>query len=330
MVNIILYFMEKTQIITLLMSSSLIITCYLLFKPFFSKKNHSNKSSESNSKKKEKNDEKQNISETFLNTSTLFFYNLFNYLKYPNIIQKKELKILGYHILTYSSEESKFIISDLITKPLDDLSKNVFNWYKENNEQKAILNKNKEIEKMFVECIATSNSRSNHKLQKILFTEINWEIENTEIKNNDKIISYYLRYKNEESLNKKMNNGLNCMKNSIENEIIFNHYELGVVRIFNSDINDNKLTTIVKNINGKLFQIYCQGNPKDIKNICNIETLPINYEDLVNYYSSNKKEIFALAGKKMKMNFSQAMKIDKSQCEKNMIFLGLIIFDEQG
>lgn len=330
MVNIILYFMEKAQIITLFMSLVLFIICYLLFTSFFSLINLLYNSNESNKKKKEKNNEKENLSEIFLNTLKIFFYNLFNYINNFIIPQKKEVKLLGYHKLIYLSEENKFVISELITNPLDDLSKNVFNCYKENNERKAIINKNKEIEKMFVECIATSNSHPNNLFQKILLNKINWEIENAQIKNDDKIISYYLKYKDEESLNEKLNNGLGCIKNSIENEIILNHYELGVVRIFNSDKNNNKLTTIVKNINGKLFQIYCQGKPEDIKNICNSDFLPVNFDDLVQYYKANNKEIFALAGKKMKMNFSQAMRIEKSLCEKNMLFLGFIVFDEQG
>ena len=331
MVNVILYFVDKTKILVLFLSLLPIIVCYLLFTSFSLNMTSNNKTVLT---QKSNNNKNQIISNsTYLNSfsNNLFFIALVKYLKKPKKNPKKETKIFGYHIMSYSPETKKYLISDLITEKISLLSKNVFNWIKQNINaptQKQELNKNKEMEKMFVESIATSNSRSQYTIQKSLLKEINWNIiktKNLVEEGEESIISYYIKYKNEATLEEKLNNQLDNFE--YEDEIIYNHYELGVVRIFDCDIDNYKLTTIVKNINGKYYKIYSQGSPKDIKNICNNETIPENFDELINYYVSKNKIVFALAGKLVKMNYLQAMRVEKNKCEKNMMFLGLIILD---
>ena len=331
MVNIILYFLDKTKILMLFLAFLPIIICYLLFTSFALSFNSNNKTIDS-----EKSNNNENLIKShsyFLHpfSTTLFFITLVKYLKKFKKNHKARKRILGYHTMSYSPETKKYLISDLITEEISLLSKNVFSWIKQNislPSQKQELNKNKEMEKMFVECVATSNSRSNYVIQKSLLKQINWDIIKTKNhvgEEEESIISYYIKYKNEAALEEKLNNQVD--NSEYEDEIIYNHYELGVVRIFDCDVDRYKLTTIVKNINGKYFKIYCQCSPKDIKNICNNETIPDNYDEIINYYISKNKIVFALAGKIVKMNYLQAMRIEKNKCEKNMMFLGLIIFD---
>ena len=328
MINVVVFFFDKTKILMFLLSLLPIIVCYLLFTSFSFNFNSNNKTTQSQNSN---NNDNQIISDSnYLNpfSTTIFFTALSKYFRKFNKIKKKQ-KILGYHTMSYSQETKKYLISDLITENISLLSKNIFNWIKQNINaptQKQELNKNKEMEKMFIECIATSNSRSKYIIQKSLLNQINWDIIKTKNHSEDEgIISYYIKYKNEATIEEKLNNQSENFE--YEDEIIYNHYELGVVRIFDCEINNYKLTTIVKNINGKYFKIYCQGSPKAIKSICNNETMPENFDELLNYYLSKKKIVFALAGKMLKMNYLQAMKIEKNKCEKNMMFLGLIIFD---
>ena len=331
MVNIILYFLDKTKILMLFLAFLPIIICYLLFTSFTLSFNSNNKTIDS-----KKSNNSENLIESrsyFLHSfsTTLFCITLVKYLKKLKKNHKARKRIFGYHTMSYSPETKKYLISDLITEEISLLSKSVFSWIKQNislPSQKQELNKNKEMEKMFVECVATSNSRSNYDIQKSLLKQINWDIIKTKNQvgeEEENIISYYIKYQNEATLEEKLNNQVD--NSEYEDEIIYNHYELGVVRIFDCDVDKYKLTTIVKNINGKYFKIYCQGSPKDIKNICNSETIPENYDELINYYISKNKIVFALAGKIVKMNYLQAMRIEKNKCEKNMMLLGLIIFD---
>ena len=83
---------------------------------------------------------------------------------------------------------------------------------------------------------------------------------------------------------------------------------------------------INKEVNGNIFKIYSEGNTNLIKEKCKIETIPENYNEIYEKYKEKGYEIIGLSGKKLKMSYLQSQKIERTKCESNMIFLGLIIY----
>ena len=117
----------------------------------------------------------------------------------------------------------------------------------------------------------------------------------------------------------------NISIDSEDEEELLSSYKLGICRTFEKDENNIK-TNIVKEVHGNLFKIYSEGNPNLIKEKCKKETIPCNFDYILQNYKEKGYNIIGLAGKKMKMNYLQSQRIDRSICESNMIFLGFVVY----
>ena len=213
-----------------------------------------------------------------------------------------------------------------------------------------MLNKNKlyELKEMFFENISSCHQINylNNKciskdpLDKLIFQESNWKIyeqkfsEETLSQNLNDTIAIFLRPNQEKDLKEKLEfvkkkySELNDKLNEEEEEsIIKEHYELGIIRNFGCDENSYKKTVIVKDVNDSYFKIFSKGNPNVILNLCKSESIPKNIYEVINQFKNQGKVIIALSGKIIKMNYLQSQFIERSKCENNMIFLGLIIIE---
>ena len=79
-------------------------------------------------------------------------------------------------------------------------------------------------------------------------------------------------------------------------------------------------------VNGNYYKIYSQGNPHLIKEKCRKETIPVNFNEMIDKYKKNGYNVIGISGKKMKMNYIQSQRVERSKCESNMIFLGFAVY----
>ena len=256
-------------------------------------------------------------------------------------------KIYGFLPIKFLESENKYIF-DTFMKNISNLSNEIFYYYK--SKRNCMLNKNKlyELKEMFFENISSCHQINylNNKyiskdpLDKLIFQESNWKIyeqkfsEETLSQNLNDIIAIFLRPNQEKDLKEKLEffkkkySELNDKLNEEEEEsIIKEHYELGIIRNFGCDENSYKKTVIVKDVNDNYFKIFSKGNPKVILNLCKNESIPKNIYEVINQFKNQGKVIIALSGKIIKMNYLQSQIIERSKCENNMIFLGLIIIE---
>ena len=256
-------------------------------------------------------------------------------------------KIYGFLPIKFLESENKYIF-DTFMKNISNLSNEIFYYYK--SKRNCMLNKNKlyELKEMFFENISSCHQINylNNKyiskdpLEKLIFQESNWKIyeqkfsEETLSQNLNDIIAIFLRPNQEKDLKEKLEfvkkkySELNDKLNEEEEEsIIKEHYELGIIRNFGCDENSYKKTVIVKDVNDNYFKIFSKGNPKVILNLCKNESIPKNIYEVINQFKNQGKVIIALSGKIIKMNYLQSQIIERSKCENNMIFLGLIIIE---
>ena len=111
-----------------------------------------------------------------------------------------------------------------------------------------------------------------------------------------------------------------------ENNIIKSHYEVNVIKRYNFSSKLQRMTVITKNNNdSNLYVVFSKGSPEKISSLCNKMTLPEDYDRVLNEYTAKGFRVLAMAGKKIKMNYSKALSIERDKIESNMIFLGLII-----
>ena len=89
------------------------------------------------------------------------------------------------------------------------------------------------------------------------------------------------------------------------------------------------MTVICKNINENYFKVFCKGSPETIINLCDKNTVPQNFHEILNQYTTKGYRVIGLAAKSLNINFEQSQLLPKNQAEKNLIFLGLIIFENK-
>lgn len=104
---------------------------------------------------------------------------------------------------------------------------------------------------------------------------------------------------------------------------------LGILRSFEFVSQLRRMSVIIKSNDGN-FQVLTKGAPEVIKDICEPNLFPDNYEELLHYYTHNGYRVIALAGKKLKKNtWLYSQKVPREEAESNLQFLGFIIFENR-
>ena len=192
--------------------------------------------------------------------------------------------------------------------------------------------KNKDLNELYVECLATCHGATlvNGKLigdpiDVKMFEATEWNLyeANEEKKDGmDSLISTYVRPKQESDLNSKL---ANLGENDDEEKIFREHYELGIVRRFDFSSKLQRMSVIVKDVNDQFYKFFCKGSPEKIKELCQPDTIPSDFNEQLMKYTSKGFRVLAMSVKMMKMNYIQSQQITRERTESNMIFLGLLI-----
>ena len=178
---------------------------------------------------------------------------------------------------------------------------------------------------MFIESLSSLNSWKNNEVEEVIFKEVNWNLEKHEEENEDESLVYQYIFPQAGFSQFSTNSNNGPEDGEEKEEKLLSTYKLGICRTFEENENNLK-SNIVKEVHGSLFKIYSEGNPELIKNKCKKETIPGNFNEILGKYKEKGFEVIGLAGKKMKMNYIQSQKIERSKCESNMIFLGFAIY----
>ena len=234
--------------------------------------------------------------------------------------ENKSIKIKGFHQNEIIEEQKKFNLSEKI-KNVDHLSQKLA--ISKNN----IIEKKEELSIMFVESLSYLNSWENNEIENEIFKKVNWNLEKTENQNKEESLVYQYIFPplKSSSQQSKILNIEQDDKEDKKEEELFSKYKLGICRTFEENENSLK-TNIVKEVNGNLYKIYSEGNPDLIKEKCRKDTIPGNFNEILGKYKEKGYNVIGLSGKKMKMNYIQSQRIDRSKCECNMIFLGFAIY----
>jgi hypothetical protein len=257
----------------------------------------------------------------------------FDDIKVKEKINKVEIK--GFYKNEINENRNKFILSDK-SENIDIITNKLIE--NKNN----INNKNEELSIMFIESLSSLNSWKNNEIENQLFKEINWNLEKRQ-NENDEEESLVYQYVFPQS---KPKNNTSCVTipilSSSQSSINTNYdyedeeeqkekellsaYKLGICRTFDYSEENKLKSNIVKAINEKYYKVYSQGEPDLIKEKCRKETIPENYNEMVDKYKKEGYNIIGISGKKMKMNYIQSQRVERSKCESNMIFLGFAVY----
>ncbi|SOV01783.1 related to YPK9 - vacuolar protein with a possible role in sequestering heavy metals [Ustilago sp. UG-2017a] len=106
--------------------------------------------------------------------------------------------------------------------------------------------------------------------------------------------------------------------------------ELGVLRTFEFVSSLRRMSVIVKRLKSQSMEVFVKGAPEVMADICDKDTFPADYDDLLSYYTKHGYRVIACAGKSMTgMSWIKAQRMRREQAESGLRFLGLIIFENK-
>ncbi|NXL77436.1 AT133 ATPase, partial [Leptocoma aspasia] len=108
-------------------------------------------------------------------------------------------------------------------------------------------------------------------------------------------------------------------------------YEIGIVRQFPFSSVLQRMCVIARVLGEKRMDAYMKGAPEVIASLCKQETVPVDFEHVLEEYTKQGFRVIALAHRKLesKLTWHKVQTISRDAIESNMDFLGLIIMQNK-
>ena len=257
-------------------------------------------------------------------------------------LTEDHLDIYSYVPITVNSgdnldDNKRNFIFGQETRSVEEMAKNSYNYYKDKIKDPSCKSAKNEMEQLFIECLACCQGARVHNeligdpIDVQMFKATGWNLieePNDPVNYNPKILTF-VRPSEEKSLTEKLAN-LEGIENAEKRDnIMRDHYELGIMRRFDFESKLQRMSSVVKSITGTSFMCYCKGSPEKISELCQENTIPDNFNEVLNRYTSQGFRVLALSCKVMQMTYDQAIEIPRDLAEKDLIFLGLLIVENQ-
>ena len=243
-------------------------------------------------------------------------------------LTEDHLDISGYVSVKINSE-NQFEFLPFVNNIKND-SNSILEHFKKKLSDSNYKNKNKDLLQYYTECNACCHCLTYVKEKLVgdpidvkMFEALGWYMKENDSNNGernlDPLVLNYIRPSSEEDIEIRLQTDDNT------NENIKGKYALGIVKRFDFSSKLQRMTTISKNINEKYFKAFCKGSPEKVKELCKPDSIPLNFDQVLNSYTIKGYRVLAMAAKGLKMDFNQSQTISREDVEKNMIFLGFLI-----
>lgn len=106
--------------------------------------------------------------------------------------------------------------------------------------------------------------------------------------------------------------------------------ELGVLKQFEFVSQLRRASVVVRQFGAAGGEIYLKGAPECMKEVCRPDSFPIDYEELLNYYTHRGYRVIGCASKSIpKLNWVKVQKMKRHEAESDLNFVGFIIFENK-
>ena len=106
--------------------------------------------------------------------------------------------------------------------------------------------------------------------------------------------------------------------------------ELGVIRTFDFVSALRRMSVIVKRLKSSSMEVYVKGAPEVMPEICDPSSFPLDYDDMLSYYTRNGFRVIAIAGKSIEgLTWLKAQRMRREVAESDLQFLGFIVFENK-
>lgn len=89
------------------------------------------------------------------------------------------------------------------------------------------------------------------------------------------------------------------------------------------------MSVIVKNFMDQSFKTFVKGSPEKIRELCLPETLPRNFDEILELYTECGYRVLALAAKNLEISYLKSQKITRDEIEYDLTFLGFLIMQNK-
>ncbi|OTA61144.1 hypothetical protein K449DRAFT_383211 [Hypoxylon sp. EC38] len=106
--------------------------------------------------------------------------------------------------------------------------------------------------------------------------------------------------------------------------------ELGILRTFEFVSQLRRASVIVRAFGKQSGNVYVKGAPECMRDICRPESFPKDYDELLSYYTHKGYRVIACATRYIKkLSWVKSQKIKRDEVEKDLDFVGFIIFENK-
>lgn len=106
--------------------------------------------------------------------------------------------------------------------------------------------------------------------------------------------------------------------------------ELGILRTFEFVSQLRRASVIVRAFGQQSGNVYVKGAPECMRDICRPESFPKDYDELLSYYTHKGYRVIACATRHIKkLSWVKSQKIKRDEVEKDLDFVGFIIFENK-
>ncbi|KAL3862341.1 hypothetical protein ACJMK2_008316 [Sinanodonta woodiana] len=116
-----------------------------------------------------------------------------------------------------------------------------------------------------------------------------------------------------------------------EHDLGMPQFEVGIVRQFTFSSALQRMSVITRTLGEDSMEVYCKGAPEKIVSLCDPNTVPRDFNDVLHKYTIQGFRVIALGYDTLdsKINWHQAQKISRDKVECNLKFLGLIVMQNK-
>ncbi|KJZ75510.1 hypothetical protein HIM_04973 [Hirsutella minnesotensis 3608] len=106
--------------------------------------------------------------------------------------------------------------------------------------------------------------------------------------------------------------------------------ELGILKSFEFVSHLRRASVIVRQFGQKSGDIFVKGAPEAMKEICREESFPSDYDGLLSHYTHKGYRVIGCATRHLpKLSWVKAQKMNRTEVESKLDFLGFIIFENK-
>ncbi|KAI1285205.1 Polyamine-transporting ATPase 13A3 [Halotydeus destructor] len=105
-----------------------------------------------------------------------------------------------------------------------------------------------------------------------------------------------------------------------------NDNDVGILRQFQFSSSLQRMSVVTKTLKGPSFMVYSKGAPEVIATLCDAETLPDNFSEVLMEYTQKGFRVLALAYRQLsQMSYAKMQRATREDIEKDLNFLGLLV-----